>query len=96
MCYYGFRLSKYTNTRNGKMNTYQKIEAAINNIKNIHQEAGNELHQQLFHAGNSGWSREDLSEYVKSDNDVVDHFGCENILDEIREIQDSIINFFGE
>jgi len=80
------------------MTTFDNIEKAINNVKNWNQEAGNELHNQFHHAQNSNWSIADLSEYIKSDNDVADeHYSDEDSQHaEIREIQDSIINFFGE
>lgn len=78
------------------MTIYQDLELAVNRIKDINQEVGNELHNQLFHAGNSKWSVEDLSEYMKSDHDVVDMFDCDDILEEIRNFQDWVIGYFGE
>ena len=79
------------------MNNLKQIETAINNVKNWNQEAGNELHAQFHHAQNSNWSRSDLAEYMKSESDVAEKYYSDedNQHREIREIQDSIINFFG-
>ena len=80
------------------MTNVKKIENAINNIKEINQDAGNELHTQMHHAQNVKWTREDLSTYMKSDNDIADIHYCDNdaMHEAIREIQDDIIMFYGE
>ena len=78
--------------------TYITIENEINKVKEWNAEAGNKLHDQMSHAQNAKWSREELSEYLKSDEDVADMFYSDDDQQhaEIREIQDSIINFYGE
>ena len=80
------------------MKTSEKIEQRIDNVKEWNQSAGNELHDQMNHAQSSEWSRSELSDYIKSDNDVADeHYEPGDPRHaEIREIQDSIINFYGE
>lgn len=80
------------------METYKKIESKINTVKEWNQEAGNELHNQLSQAQNAQWNKKELSEYIKSENDIADkYFNDESIQhSEIREIQDWIISFYGE
>lgn len=80
------------------MGNYLKIEKEINSVKEWNMEAGNELHNQMSHAQNATWTREELSEYIKSDNDVADQYYSvgDQQHDEIRNIQDSIISFYGE
>ncbi len=83
------------------MNTFNELEKEINSFKRLNQEAGNLLHIQLHHASNSEWSREDLSELLKSENDAVDLLDNELLAFEkmqstVRNIQDGIINYFGE
>lgn len=83
------------------MNTFNELEKEINTIKELNQEAGNLLHTQLHNASNSEWSREDLSELLKSENDAVDLLdnellAFEEMQNTVRNIQDGIINFFGE
>ena len=75
------------------MTTFNDIEKAINAVKEWNQEAGNDLHRLFHHAQNSSWTTDELSEYIKSDNDIADE--DQQHLD-IREIQDSIIDFFGK
>ena len=83
------------------MNMFSKIEREINEFKELNQEAGNLLHQQLHHASNSNWSKTELSELLKSENDAADLLDKEllafdEMLGAVRDIQDSIIYFFGE
>ena len=80
------------------MGTFQNIEKEINGVKNWNQEAGNKLHQQFHNASSSQWSTEELTNLLKSDEDVADEFYELGDIQhaEIRNIQDSIINFFGE
>jgi len=79
------------------MNTYEKLQSEINAIKEINQEAGNILHEQLHRAVNAEWGAEDLSEMIKTDRDVADLFFSNNqsVHDDVRNIQDGIIGFFG-
>jgi len=82
------------------MNKFIEIEKEINDFKEINQEAGDLLHMQLHHASNSEWSIKDLSELLKSENDAVDLLdndleAFEEMQATVREIQDSIIYFFG-
>ena len=80
------------------METYQKIEAQINAVKEYNQEAGNTLHDQMHTAQNSVWTNEDLSELIKGEEDVADeHYpDGDSRHAEIREIQDAIISFYSE
>lgn len=78
--------------------TFQRIEKEINSVKEWNQEAGNRLHQQFSEACNAEWTSEELSTFLKSDEDVADEFykvGDERH-SEIRNIQDSIISFCRE
>lgn len=80
------------------METFQKLEAKVNALKEINMEAGNKLHDQLSHAQNAQWSSDDLSDLMKSDCDVADMFFGDNevVHAEVREIQDAIIGYYGE
>lgn len=80
------------------METYEKIQNDINAVKKWNQEAGNKLHEQMHRAQNSSWTKEELSELLKSDEDVADEFYSEDDTQhvEIRNIQDEIIGFYGE
>jgi hypothetical protein len=80
------------------MHTYQKIENEINKIKEINMEAGNILHDQMHRAQNSKWTFDDLSNLLKTENDVADLFFSddEGRHSDIRNIQDSIINFYSD
>ena len=85
-------------------NQVQDIQNQINSLKanfcedeNITSQL-NILHDQLNKAGAAEWSREELSNFLKSDNDILDSgvIHEETILyADIRNIQDQIINFFG-
>jgi hypothetical protein len=80
------------------MNTYFEIENEINLLKESHQDAGNVLHEQFYKASIAEWSVYELSDYIKSDEDVITDFNLDGFLvaTRIRNIQDAIINFFGE
>ena len=80
------------------MTTFNDIEKAINAVKKWNPEIGNDLHRQFHHAKNSSWTKGELSEYIKSDNNVADEYYTDEYQQhlDIREIQDLIINFFGE
>jgi hypothetical protein len=80
------------------MNTYEKIQVKINNVKEWNQEAGNKLHDQLHRAANARWTREELSELLKQEDDVADsHYSDDDVQHaEIRDIQEDIIILFGE
>ena len=80
------------------MNTYEKIQVKINNVKEWNQEAGNKLHDQLHRAANARWTREELSELLKQEDDVADtHYSVDDVQHaEIRDIQEDIIGFFGQ
>lgn len=83
--------------------SYQDIKKSINDLK-IDADVElmdllNELHNQLEVAGNAEWDRDELSDFIKSDNDVLDSGVISEdsaLWEEIRNIQDSIIAFFGE
>jgi hypothetical protein len=79
-----------------KMKIYQLIEKRINEVKEWNQEAGNKLHEQMHMAQNSDWSREDLNELIKTEEDVSDEFYSQDDIQhaEIRSIQDVIIGFY--
>ncbi len=86
------------------MTTFEKIQKEISALKN-NTDAEldliiNELHEQLSTAFSEKWTKEYLSDYIKSDHDVlVTGCGIEEdslIWAEIRNIQDSIIGYFGE
>ena len=80
------------------METFNNIENAINVVKDWNQEAGNKLHSQFEQAKNSHWTKNSLGNFIKSDEDVADEFYSDDDSQhaEIREIQDSIINYFCE
>jgi len=80
------------------MNTFETIEQLINAVKEYNQEAGNELHDQMHRAQNAEWTREELSEFLKTDNDVADAYYNDGEAQhaDIRNIQDMVINFYGE
>tara|TARA_R100000951_G_scaffold116755_1_gene130446 strand:+ start:8792 stop:9034 length:243 start_codon:yes stop_codon:yes gene_type:complete len=80
------------------MNTFESIQTLINEVKEYNQEAGNELHEQVSKVQSAQWSKEELSDLLKSDNDVADTYYNENDCQhaEIRNIQDMIINLYGE
>ena len=76
----------------------KSIENKINALKEVNIEAGNMLNDQISHAQNAQWSRNDLSDLMKSDCDVADKFFSDNELlhSEVREMQDAIIGFYGD
>ena len=80
------------------METYEKIQNEINSVKEWNQEAGNKLHEQMNRAQNADWTEEELSELMKSEEDVADEFYSEDDPrhDEIRNIQDAIIGFYAK
>jgi len=80
------------------MQTYQQIEKSINDIKEINQEAGNKLHEQMFKAQNASWSASELSDLLKSEEDVADtYFNLDSSAhSDVRNIQDAIISFYSE
>ena len=73
------------------MEAYEKIQNDINAVKEWNQEAGNKLHDQMHKAQNASWTKEELSDLLKSDDDVADEFYGEDDARhaEIRNIQDS-------
>jgi len=86
------------------MITFKSIEAKINEIKGLCTDdneltALNKLHSQLIFASNAMWTIEELSEELKSENDVLDmaHMEDKNFFyyDNVRNIQDDIIYTFG-
>lgn len=83
------------------MNTLHKIENKINELKIDNSklmESLNILHGQLLDASNSDWTRSELGDYLKSENDILDSddFNQETqLFEDIRNIQDEIINYFG-
>lgn len=80
------------------METFETIQNLINDVKEYNQEAGNELYEQLRIAQNEQWSNGDLSDLLKSEDDVADSFYNDDDSQhaDIRNIQDMIINFYGE
>jgi len=84
------------------MNTYEQIQNYINELKiNASEELMeqlNILHDQLNRAGNGEWSTEDLSDYIKSTEDILDSGVVDEetaLWSDIRNIQDTIISFYG-
>lgn len=86
------------------MSKFKSIEAKINEIKDLCtddsiQTALNKLHSQLIFASNAMWTIEELSEEIKSENDVLDMVGLEegnfHYFDHVRSVQDDIIYTFG-
>ena len=80
--------------------TFTTIEAQINILKDYADdtqfEALNKLHAQLNQAANAEWTKDELSNLIKSDDDVLDNFEKDTAFYEaVREIQDGIILFFG-
>lgn len=81
------------------MDTYLTIQNEINNLKDVHEDYNdqiNKLHKQMIVAQNSYFSREDLSEYLKSEDDVCDKIDNEALIEEVRNIQDLIICFYSD
>ena len=81
------------------MEAYKKIESQINAVKEYNQEAGRQLQMQLQDAKIKRWTKEEFSDYIKSENDVADeHYTLDEDKEhaEIRDIQDAIIGFYGE
>jgi len=80
------------------METYKKLEAEVNAIKEINTEAGNILHNQLTFAQNAKWTFDDLTQMIKGDNDVADKFFSddEEMHHSVRNTQDGIINYYSE
>jgi len=80
--------------------THTTIESQINELKtNTNAETVTLLHDQFVHASTAGWTRAELAQHIKGDNDVLDACNVEEggaLWADIREIQDFIINFFGE
>lgn len=79
--------------------TFNKIEQNINAIKEISQDIGNDLHEQYHKASCSRWLKEDLRDFILSDNDVTETFNVSEddlLFPDIRNIQHAIIGFFGE
>ncbi len=78
-----------------------KIQDQINLQKEIASEVEMEaliaLHDQLGRASSAEWSKEELSELLKSENDILDGFEQDTgFYEEVRNIQDQIITSFGE
>jgi hypothetical protein len=83
------------------MNSLNTIETQINLQKELANEsemkALMELHEQLLRVANSEWSLNDLSDFIKSESDVLDGFEQDTgFFETVRNIQDQIINAFGE
>jgi len=85
------------------MNNFTMLQNEINELKigadDDLMDVANKLHDQLHCASNSSSSREDLSEFLKSDNDVLDSGAIDEdtgLWETVRSIQDGIINEFGE
>lgn len=81
--------------------SYESIKAEINNLKiyasEIEMEALNSLHNQFDKAANASWTKEELTIELKQENDVLDSFEQDTAFyEDVRSIQDSITNFFGE
>ena len=78
------------------METWEKIINDINKIKEYNIEAGNILHDQMHCAQNARFSFDELSDYLKEDDDVADLYFSDNeeLHKEVRDIQDSIITFY--
>ena len=80
------------------MNTYKRLKAEVNAIKEVNVEAGNILHDQLSFAQNARWSFDDLSQMMKGDCDVADKFFSDNeeMHFAVRNAQDGIISFYAD
>lgn len=83
--------------------TYASIQAKINDLKaGADEELMNQLnilHDQFNRAGAAEWSKDELSDLIKSDSDILDSGVIDEetaLWDQVREIQDDIILFFGE
>ena len=80
---------------------YEEIQESISDliiynheIENIF-EIANYLQKMLFNEGFQDMSRAEIDEYLFSENDIVDQLEVSDlILEEIREIQHAIINFW--
>lgn len=89
------------------MNALQTIQDKINAFADVFsgdedgnaegiQVAANKLGQVLHNASNADWSKDELTEYVLSENDPLDNVdGISDLArEEVREIQHAIINTF--
>lgn len=59
----------------------------------------NEFHNQLviiYSESGIDYYRDDVSELLKSENDICDKIECESLIEDIRNIQDSVINFLSK
>ena len=72
----------------------ETIEEMIKRLKSFHRRASEQLTAQLNWARNEQWKPGELEDYIKGERDVADEHSKpgEPIHDDIREIQDEIIN----
>lgn len=83
------------------MNSIENIKKEINLLKEKNKRSGNILQSQLHSVMEYEWTREDLSILLKTDIDAVDLLdedleSFDELQENIRNIQDGIINYFGE
>ena len=80
------------------MQTNDQIVQAITDIGAIDTEAGEQLLGQLRIAGNAEFPKELLTKIIKQEWDVAELHFCDDqeMFENVREIQDSIIQFYGE
>lgn len=80
------------------MLTNDQIVMKINDIRAIYTEAGDELQGQLLDAGNGSFSKLELTQLIKQDNDVAELYFCDDqdLFEQVRGIQEAIIQFYGE
>lgn len=86
-----------------QVNPLNTIEATINLCKEGADESLMEvlnlLHEQLHHASNAAWTKEELESELFTDNDVLDLGVVEDdsaMWSTIRDIQLSIVHSFGK
>ena len=81
--------------------TYSEINEMIFNLKvdanEKELECLNTLHDQFNKAGNAEFTINELSEFLKSENDCLDGLEQDSwFYEDVRNIQDAIINYFSE
>ena len=81
---------------------YNRIQDSINNLvcddsTDAQREIMNRLHSQFNRAGAAQWTTEELDDLIKGEDDCLEGEDQESIFyEEVRNIQDDIIGFFGE
>jgi len=92
-------------------NTFNSIKCMMDSLElyldtditqaELYQDAIYKLQDQFERAASAEWSKKELTDFI-FDNDIIDYLNnndgiyCDSFLEDVREIQHGIINFFGE